>query len=487
MFGPPQRRKIPKKQSETLLVTGYEEFIQRFFPQIATFPLAPRHHRLWQWFEGLEPGSSSQARIEIWPRGGAKSTSAELGVAYVGYHRSRNYCLYVSNTQEQADKHVATIAELFLQIGIDRSINKYGSSKGWKRNEIRTSNGFNVTALGLDSAARGIKLDNFRPDLIILDDIDSEDDTPKATKKKIRSIASKILPAGSVDVAVLGIQNLIIENGVFGQLVNKKADYLTNAIVAPIEKAVEGLRVEVETDTNGRSRYRIVEGRATWEGQDLKTCQHQIDTWGLLTFKRESQHEVKDASGTFFDTTRIQTVEFLPHGKYEYCRAWDLAATEGGGDFTAGVLLARNLDTGRIYIVDVFHAQKSTDGVRKAILSAARSDTARFGRVKIRIPQDPGQAGVEQKVNYEKLLADFRSWLRIKTVIRAKAKRAENAAEQVNLGNVSMVRGEWNTEFIDELGDFREDESHNFDDQVDAFADAYNELTKRSKWDVLSD
>lgn len=477
---------IPKKQSESLLVTGYEAFIETFFPYIAVHPLAPRHHRLWQWFENLVPGESVPAQIEIWPRGGAKSSTAELGVAYVGYHGSRQYCLYVSNTQEQADKHVATIAELFLKLGIERSINKYGTSKGWKRNEIRTATGFNVTALGLDTAARGIKLDNLRPDLIILDDIDSEDDTPKTTRKKIRAIASKILPAGSIDVAVLGIQNLILEDGVFGKLVNRKADYLLNANVAPIERAIEGLRVEVETEPSGRNRYRIVEGTATWEGQSLEVCEHQIETWGLSTFLRESQHEVGETGGTFFDVTRIKVVDLLPHGRYEYCRAWDLAATQGGGDYTAGVLLARNIDNGKIYVLDVFHDQLGADGVRKAILSCARRDTALYGRVKIRMPQDPGQAGVDQRKTYTDLLHDFRSVLKIKTVIRAKAKRAENAAEQVNLGNVFMVRGDWNAEFETELKQFREDESHNFDDQVDAFADAFNELTQISKWDLLS-
>ena len=56
--------------------------------------------------------------------------------------------------------------------GIERAVNKYGYSKGWNAQKLRTANGFNVLAFGLDTGARGVKLDNLRPDMIILDDID---------------------------------------------------------------------------------------------------------------------------------------------------------------------------------------------------------------------------------------------------------------------------------------------------------------------------
>jgi hypothetical protein len=51
--------------------------------------------------------------------------------------------------------------------GFERELNKYGSSKGWRRNQIRTSDGFKVDAIGLDTAARGFKIDEDRPDFIV--------------------------------------------------------------------------------------------------------------------------------------------------------------------------------------------------------------------------------------------------------------------------------------------------------------------------------
>ena len=78
--------------------------------------------------------------------------------------------LYVCASQDQADKHVASIAGLLEQAGVVRRLNKFGSPRAWRRNQLQCDNGFTVEALGLDTAARGIKVDEFRPDLIIFDE-----------------------------------------------------------------------------------------------------------------------------------------------------------------------------------------------------------------------------------------------------------------------------------------------------------------------------
>jgi predicted phage terminase large subunit-like protein len=59
-----------------------------------------------------------------------------------------------------------------------------------------------------------------------------------------------------------------------------------------------------------------------------------------------------------------------------------------------------------------------------------------------------------------------------------KETRAEPFSGQVNAGNVWLIEGDWNKEFIEELRLFPNG-SH--DDQVDAAADAFNELHTRRK------
>ena len=60
--------------------------------------------------------------------------------------------------------------------------------------------------------------------------------TSKSTAKKIRLITKKFLPAGSRQCAVIGAQNLVIEDGVFGQLMDGRADFLQNRQVS-VERA----------------------------------------------------------------------------------------------------------------------------------------------------------------------------------------------------------------------------------------------------------
>jgi predicted phage terminase large subunit-like protein len=448
------------------------------FPSYVTKPFAQRHIRLWAWFEELIPGLKPAARVEVWPRGGAKSTTAEMGVARVGSKLTRRFALYVSATQEQADLHVGNIADLFEKLGYDRALNKYGSSKGWRRNQLRVENGFNVQALGLDTASRGIKIEEFRPDLIIFDDIDSQDDSPKTVEKKLRAIKSAIIPAGSSVCAILFIQNLIHEDGIVSQLVDGRADFLLDREVPPISVAVEGLKVESVDRGDGRNVWKITEGTPTWEGQDLDVCERQINEWGLKTFLREAQHEVNQADGFFFDHTKFNIIDEIPAGKYKWCRAWDRAATQGGGDFTAGPLVGR-AKNGRYLVADLAHDQLSANNVRALMKGCAHKDRNQFGQVIIHIPQDPGQAGKDQAEQDAELLKEFE--VVIEPVSGSKASRAMGWADAVNSGNVDILRADWNHKFIQEHRKFREDEEHEHDDIVDACADGYNTLAEPTK------
>src|SRR5689334_21017892 len=56
----------------------WREWLRAKFPHIGYSHFAPRHENLWEWFDALEPGVAPKARVENWPRGGAKSSTCEL-------------------------------------------------------------------------------------------------------------------------------------------------------------------------------------------------------------------------------------------------------------------------------------------------------------------------------------------------------------------------------------------------------------------------
>lgn len=283
---------------------NWRDWLAKYFPRATEYPFAERHIRLWGWFEALTPGVRPRPRGEYWPRGGAKSSTAELAtvrlgarmVEYSGEVRpARRFVLYVSGTQDQANQHVETIRQKFEDIGVERNVGKYGHSKGWKVDLLRTTTGFNVLALGLDAAARGVKLDDFRPDLIILDDVDSRHDTPETVDKKIKTITESILPSGSSDCAILFIQNLIHSNSIASQLENGTADFLLGREQVEAEPAVFGLKYEVQEQPDGSRCIKITEGKASWEGQNLETCEQQLNDWGRAAFEREAQHNTDES------------------------------------------------------------------------------------------------------------------------------------------------------------------------------------------------
>lgn len=387
---------------------------------------------------------------------------------------ARRYVLYVSETQEQADKHVGAIASLLEKAGVERLVSIYGHSKGWKRTQLRTANGFNVSSFGLDTAARGVKLDQYRPDLIVFDDIDDQSDTARTVSKKIDSITTAIIPAGSSDAAYLFVQNLVHEEGIFAQLVYGRADFLHDRETPYVEPAVIDLQTEKRDRGDGTNVYFVTGGTPTWAGQDLRTVEAQINDWGLRAFSREAQHEVRGASGYFFDVKALKYIESseVPAG-LRYCRAWDLAATQDGGDYTAGVLMgvSGNYPHVTAYVTDVIRGQWSAEKVRETVLKTAASDGA---AVQVRLPQDPGQAGKDQAEQFRSLLSSY--YVIIQPVTGDKATRAEGFAECMNLGNVHLVKADWNRPVSEVWRKFKPDEKDQQDDDVDAAADAFNAI-----------
>lgn len=276
----------------------WRPWLHRAAPSITVF--ADRHIDLWSWFEQLTPEASPDARIEDWPRGGGKSSSVELGTTYAGSTGRRMFALYVSGTQTKADVHLQTISNVLERLGVARAVNKYNQSKGWTQQRLRAANGFNVVSFGLDAGSRGIKLDDYRPDLIILDDIDDRHDSASTVQKKIETITQSILPSGASNTAILFVQNTIHADGVMAQLIDGRAEFLLRREPIRVEPAVRDLAYEQRRAADGGLRYVITGGEATWAGQSLAVCQAQINDWGLTAFLREAQHEVDEVKGSMF-------------------------------------------------------------------------------------------------------------------------------------------------------------------------------------------
>lgn len=289
----------------------WDSWARRYFPSLKSF--AQRHVNAWEWFESLTPGIKPKPLIAIFSRGGGKSSTVELCAGRVCARLNRRFMLIVSETQDQADAHVQSISAILTLIGAQPKRNDAGRTSAWRREQLRTANGFNIAAFGLNTGARGIKIDQFRPDIIVFDDIDSVKDSMENIQKKIDTITRTILPTGSSDCAVVLCQNLITSNSIASQLCDDRAKFLLNRTVPDIEPAVRNLEVKAHPQGPGLpDLYQVIGGEPTWDGQDIKTCEEQINEWGYETFLRESQHEVKIGGELSFPT--FEGIDFRSKG-----------------------------------------------------------------------------------------------------------------------------------------------------------------------------
>lgn len=283
--------------AEWLINTFPSYFIQNYEQLI---PFAPYHQDFWEWVFVVQPKVAPDPFLSIWARGAGKSTNAEAAVVRLGCEGVRKYCAYVCATQDSANKHVGTITTMLESEAIEtqypdhseKKVGKFKQARAWNVERVRTSGGFTVDAVGLNEYTRGSKMDEDRPDLIILDDIDDEKDTMRTIAKHGVTITQSILPMGSRDVAVLFVQNIPHDEGQMAQLVDGKADYLTTATVSGPYPTIEGLVYETRMDPElGRSRTILTGGKPTWAGMDLPASQVLVDRYGIRSFLIENQHK----------------------------------------------------------------------------------------------------------------------------------------------------------------------------------------------------
>ena len=208
------------------------------------------------------------------------------------------------------------------------------------------------------------------------------------------------------------------------------------------------------------------DGESFWEAQFPLDTLRRMERASPYVFAGQYMQRPAPLDGGIFKPGMLQTVDAIPAERITWVRGWDLGATVGG-DPTAGAKLGR-LPDGRLIIADMAHGDMGPDD-RDAVI---RNTTAADGAsVLVSLPQDPGQAGKTQALHLTRMLQGYR----VKTSPESgdKITRAEPFAAQVNVGNVLMLRGAWNSPLVDEMRMFP---NGRHDDRIDALSRAYGEL-----------
>jgi predicted phage terminase large subunit-like protein len=182
------------------------------------------------------------------------------------------------------------------------------------------------------------------------------------------------------------------------------------------------------------------------------------------------QQRPQPASGNMFLRAwfKDKIVDAAPPG-CTLVRYWDKAGTAGGtGAATAGVLMARD-PRGLYYVAHVVRGWWGATEREDVIRQTAQTDGS---RTRVWVEQEPGSGGKESAEGTVRSLAGYVA--EAERVTGDKATRAEPFASQCKAGNVFLVRGDWNSAYLDEVCMFP---SGKRKDQVDASGGAFNKLS----------
>lgn len=189
-------------------------------------------------------------------------------------------------------------------------------------------------------------------------------------------------------------------------------------------------------------------------------------------------------TGGMFQIDRFVMIESMPPevSIIQTVRSWDKAGTDPTKEknkepaWTVGTKIHK-LKNGKYVISDVVRGRWSAEVREQIIRSTAEADGP---GVQIVHEQEPGSGGKDSAQATTRNLAGYS--VTAERPIGNKIARADTLSVQVNVGNVLLLKGPWNYEFIEE---FRYFPFSKFKDQVDSASMGFTKLSQRKQVLVL--
>jgi hypothetical protein len=284
-------------------LTGHD-WARHYFPFAFNRPFTDYQEKFWDWGWAVPAEGYVRPRVECEPRGVGKSTNAEAWVVSLLARKLRRMVGYVSLEEDKAGKHFDSIKSLLESPALLKDyphcspkVQKLRNTAAqWSRDAIITSADAMVVPLSLQGSSRGWKSPvGTRFDVLVLDDIDKLGMSPNLIKKLLELLKGEILAAGDDDTIVLVPQNLIHRDSICSQILDHRADILSDRIFCgpyPLLKNYDAEKVNIEGDRTGAKQWVITHGEAFDPAISIEYANKLLNKFGKSTFDRECQQEV---------------------------------------------------------------------------------------------------------------------------------------------------------------------------------------------------
>lgn len=397
-----------------------EFFGRAYFPHYFSTP-SPEFHReldnIWQQgvLKGRAPLTPAAAkainrlpgvrRVVAAPRGHAKSTNLTFkGTMHSTLYEYKHYPIIISDSSEQAEGFLDNIRVEFEENGAIRE--DFGDLAGpvWRANVLVTKSSIKIEAIGSGKKIRGRKHRNWRPDLIILDDVENDENvrTPEQRAKLDSWFKKAVSKAGDNYTDIVYIGTLLHYDSLLANTL-KNPSYQAIKYRAVISFSAaddlwqqwENIYTDLENDNREQDalaffeehRTAMLEGtQVLWEEKNsYYALMVSRVTDGEAAFNSELQNEPINPDDCifiqeWFDFYNEAEINFREQA-YQFFGFVDPSLGKSKkSDFSAIITLAKHRISGYMYVMDADIDRRHPDRIISDVLEKERWLRASYGR-----------------------------------------------------------------------------------------------------------
>ena len=344
-------------------------------------------------------------RVVAAPRGHAKSTSLTFkGTIHAVVYGYKHYPIIISDSSDQAEGFLDNIRVEFEENEAIREDFGDLTGKVWRSNVLVTSTNIKVEAIGSGKKIRGRKHRNWRPDLLILDDIENDENvrTPEQRAKLDSWFKKAVSKAGDDYTDIVYIGTLLHYDSLLANTLKnpgykaiKYRAVISFSPEADLWQEWENIFTDLSDEDHEENARKFFEAHrekmlagteVLWEEKlsyyDLMVMKV---TEGEASFNSEEQNEPINPEDCvfneeWFDYYNEAEMDFKDKDFQFFGFVDPSLGKTKKSDFSAIITLAKSKVTGYMYVLDADIERRHPDRIITDILEKERWLKRDFGR-----------------------------------------------------------------------------------------------------------
>lgn len=434
-----------------------EYFARAYFPDRLFRDMPSFHSQGYEELQAISNNPGGHKRAEAAPRGYSKSTRTTLIFPlYNVLYQKKHYLFLISDTAGQSSEFLTDIqGELE---GNARILEDFGSIVGspWNSVECVTKTGIKLECAGSGQKIRGRRHGAHRPDLVLLDDLENDENTatPEQRTKLKNWFTKVVLKLGDTytDFVYVGtiihydslfswaLRNPIWQPTIYRAVISfsERYDLWDEWTEILIDLARPNRRNDAQAFFDAHKEEMLSGTQVLWpEKQSYYDLMLVKVTEGEASFNSELQNEPINPEDRLF---RCQYYDLLPPlSEMHIVGAVDPSLGKTSrSDFTAIITLGKHLTTGYIYVLDVVLKRMHPDKIIETIFE----QHARWGYQEFAVETVQFQQFFKDEVAKRSAEAGIYLNLREIKSIKNKELRIQSIQPTVNNGYVKLNKSQ---------------------------------------------